>query len=128
MYLWVLRQQEGQFFERKSCFDHSKRVVKLRPVRDVARDVAETLAAMANADGGTLVLGVEDDGTVSGADYPEDRLKVLRAAAKTHIRPPVRVRIVREREPVRRISDTIEKEAEEMPLSIQTVKNTEISG
>ncbi len=54
---WVLRQQEGQFFERKSCFDRSKG--KLRPVRDVARDVAKTLAAMANADGGVLVVGIE---------------------------------------------------------------------
>ena len=90
---WIFHQQEGQFFERKSCFDRSKGKVKLRPVRDVARDVAETLAAMANADGGTIVLGVEDDGKVTGVDYPEDRLKVLRAAPKTHIRPPVRASI-----------------------------------
>ena len=88
---WVLRQHEGQFFERKSCFDRFKG--KLRPVRAVARDVAETIAAMANADGGALVLGVEDEGAVSGVDYPEDRLRVLRAATKTHIRPPLRVRI-----------------------------------
>jgi ATP-dependent DNA helicase RecG len=88
---WVLRQQEGQFFERKSCFDRLKG--KLRPVRAVARDVAETLAAMANADGGVLVIGIENDGTVSGVDYPEDRTKVLRAALKTHIRPPLRARI-----------------------------------
>jgi ATP-dependent DNA helicase RecG len=73
---WVLHQQEGQFFERKSCFDRLKG--KLRPARAVARDVAETLADMANADGGALVIGVEDDGTVSGVDYPEDRLKPLR--------------------------------------------------
>ena len=58
---WVLRQQEGQFFERKSCFDRLKG--KLRPVRAVARDVAETLAAMANADGGVLIVGIEDDCT-----------------------------------------------------------------
>ncbi|MCX5916925.1 MAG: putative DNA binding domain-containing protein [Deltaproteobacteria bacterium] len=88
---WVLRQQEGQFFERKSCFDRLKG--KLRPVRAVARDVAETLAAMANSDGGALVIGIENDGTVSGVDYPEDRLKVLRAALKTHMRPPLRARI-----------------------------------
>jgi hypothetical protein len=37
--------------------------------------------------------GIEDDGTVSGADYPEDRLKVLKAAPKTHIRPPLQSRI-----------------------------------
>ena len=49
---WVLRQQEGQFFERKSCLDRLKG--KLRPVRAVARDVAETLAAIANGDGGFL--------------------------------------------------------------------------
>ncbi len=90
---WILHQHEGQFFERKSCFDRSSGKAKLRPVRDVARDVAETLTAMANADGGVLVLGIEDDGPVSGADYPEDRLKVLLAAPKTHIRPPVRARI-----------------------------------
>ena len=87
---WILYQQEGQFFERKSCFDRSQGKVRRRPVRDVAWDVAETLAAMANADGGALVLGIEDDGAVSGADYPEDRLKILRSAPKTHIKPAVK--------------------------------------
>ena len=90
---WILYQQEGQFFERKSCFDRSQGKVRRRPVRDVAWDVAETLAAMANADGGALVLGIEDDGAVSGADYPEDRLKILRSAPKTHIKPAVKARI-----------------------------------
>lgn len=90
---WILNQQEGQFFERKSCFDRSQGKVRRRPVRDVARDVAETLAAMANADGGALVLGIEDDGAVSGADYPEDRLKILRAAPKTHVKPAVKAQI-----------------------------------
>jgi hypothetical protein len=64
---WVLRQQERQFFERKSCFDRLKG--KLRPVRAVARDVAETLAAMANADGGALALAVKDDGMTSRLIY-----------------------------------------------------------
>lgn len=90
---WILHQQEGQFFERKSCFDRSQDKVRRRPIRDVAWDVAETLAAMANADGGALVLGIEDDGAVSGADYPEDRLKILRSAPKTHIKPAVKARI-----------------------------------
>jgi len=92
-FTWVLHQQEGQFFERKSCYDRSKGKPKLRPVRDVTRDLAETLAAMANADGGSLVLGIEDDGAVSGADYPKDRLKILHSAPKTHIRPSLRVHI-----------------------------------
>jgi ATP-dependent DNA helicase RecG len=90
---WVLHQTEGQFFERKSCFDRSGGKAKRRTARDVARDIAETLAAMANADGGALVVGIEDDGAVTGADYPEDRLKVLKAAPKTHVRPGLRPRV-----------------------------------
>ena len=56
-----------QFYERKSCFDRLKG--KLRPVRAVARDVAETLAGMANADGGALALAVKDDEMTSRLIY-----------------------------------------------------------
>jgi ATP-dependent DNA helicase RecG len=81
---WVLKQTEGQFFERKSCYDRSTGVPKRRPAKDVASDVAETLSAMANADGGTLVLGIEDDGiTISGVDYPPDRLEVYSMPPRT---------------------------------------------
>ena len=45
---------------------------KLRKAKDVARDVAETLSAFANSDGGTLLLGVDDDGSISGVDFPEE--------------------------------------------------------
>jgi len=90
---WVRHREEGQFFERKSCYERTAAGVRLRPVRHVARNVAETLAAMANADGGILILGVEDDGAVSGVDYPDDRLAVLRRAPKTHIDPPLKARI-----------------------------------
>jgi len=44
--------EEGQFFERKSAMDRSGSRAKQRKAADIARDVAETLAAMANADGG----------------------------------------------------------------------------
>jgi len=33
---WIRRQSEGQFFERKSCIDHSPMRRARRPVRDVA--------------------------------------------------------------------------------------------
>ena len=41
---------EGQFFERKSCFEQSERKIRHRNAADAARDIAETLSAMANAD------------------------------------------------------------------------------
>lgn len=70
--------EEGQFFERKSAIDRSGGRPKQRKAADIARDVAETLSAMANADGGELVVGIEDDGTVTG-----DQKRVL-AYAHAH--------------------------------------------
>lgn len=40
--------------DSKSCHDRSGGRVRRRDVRSVARDIAETLSAMANADGGTV--------------------------------------------------------------------------
>lgn len=54
-------------------------------------DVAETLAAMANADGGELVVGIENDGTVTGVSQPEDRLVTILSAprSKNYVNPPL---------------------------------------
>jgi len=87
---WLKTQQEGQFFERKSCYDRSHKRSKRRSAREVGRDVAETLAAMANADGGTLALGIEDDGTPTGMDYPHDRLDVILEAPQRLVQPPLK--------------------------------------
>ncbi len=64
--------------------------MKLRKAREVARDVAETLSAMANADGGTLALGMEDDGTPTGVGYPEKRLQVILKAPRQRVSPPLK--------------------------------------
>lgn len=69
--------QEGQFFERKSAYDRSGQRKKQRKVKEVAWNIAETLSAMANADGGELVVGMEDDGTVSGIPHAEERTRLL---------------------------------------------------
>jgi len=89
---WLRTHEEGQFFERKSCYDRADACSKLRRARDVARDVAETLSAMANADGGTLVLGVEDDGMLTGVNYPPDRLQVILQAPTRLVHPPLKAR------------------------------------
>jgi ATP-dependent DNA helicase RecG len=74
---WLKTQPEGQFLERKSCYERSGTHPRPRPIKEVARDVAEALVAMSNADGGTVVLGVEDDGTVSGVPdgYHQDAVR-----------------------------------------------------
>ena len=86
-------QQEGQFFERKSALDRTPGRPKRRKATEVARDIAETLSAMANADGGELVVGMEDDGEITGVPYIQQRLEVLRNAPRTHVDPPLRCRI-----------------------------------
>jgi ATP-dependent DNA helicase RecG len=66
----LLSAPEGQTLERKSGRIHP-------------RDLATTFIAFANADGGRLLVGVEDDGTVTGLDPYADREQVerlLRAA------------------------------------------------
>lgn len=46
---------EGQTFDRKSA--------RIEP-----KALAIIMVAMANADGGTIAIGIEDDGSVSGID------------------------------------------------------------
>ena len=85
-------QKEGQFFERKSALDRTTGRPKRRKAADLARDIAETLSAMANADGGELVVGIEDDGEITGVPHTEQRLDILRNAPRSHTDPPVRCR------------------------------------
>ncbi|MDQ7029465.1 MAG: putative DNA binding domain-containing protein [Ardenticatenia bacterium] len=89
---WLLTQEEGQFYERKSCSDRSGRRPKRRNAREVARDVAETLSAMANADGGVVALGIEDDGTPTGVNYPQKHLQKILDAPRKLVSPPLKIR------------------------------------
>jgi ATP-dependent DNA helicase RecG len=71
----LLQREEGQFLEFKSLWDLGEgtaRAVSRRAVRDW---IAEQTAAFANAEGGTLVLGVDDDGTPSGHGYPDEAIE-----------------------------------------------------
>ena len=83
--------EEGQFFERKSAWDRSSQRPKSRKAADIARDIAETLCAMANADGGELVVGIEDDGTATGIALAADKLRLLLGVPKdrNYVSPPL---------------------------------------
>lgn len=88
----LLQRDEGQFVEFKSLWDLSgdtKRCLDRREVRDF---IAENIAAFANADGGTLLLGVNDDGTPSGHGYPEDVVTEFLAVPNRRLRPAVPIR------------------------------------
>ena len=84
--------REGQYLERKSAFERpGGGKPKPRHPKAVAKDVAETLAAMANADGGELVVGIEDDGTPTGLPFSENGIDLLLRAAgeQNYVHPPL---------------------------------------
>ena len=75
---------ESHFREFKSALEGPGRR-RPRKVASVATDIGETLVAFANADGGTLLVGVEDDGVVSGIDYADADVAVLLNAPTSHV-------------------------------------------
>jgi ATP-dependent DNA helicase RecG len=76
---------ESHFREFKSALDGPPGFKAARPPKDVAVDIGRTLVAFANADGGELLIGVEDDGSVSGLPYDPAQLEILLAAPHTHV-------------------------------------------
>lgn len=76
---------ESHFREFKSAYEQIPGDQKRRDAKDIARDVGETLVSFANADGGELIVGVEDDGTVTGVPHLRDLLDIIMKAPITHI-------------------------------------------
>ena len=79
-----LRLGEGHFQEFKSALDGESNDKKPRRLTLICRDIAEALVAFANADGGALLIGVEDDGTMTGVPHDNDdvqtRISILALA------------------------------------------------
>ncbi|MDR2042378.1 MAG: ATP-binding protein [Tannerella sp.] len=55
---------ESYYHEWKSAFEGPDGNKKPRDVKEVRYDMAKTLAAFSNADGGELFVGIEDDNTI----------------------------------------------------------------
>lgn len=91
----ALSQGEGQFREFKSAWDRRAdppRKLNWKRLRD---KIADAVAAFANADGGLLFVGVEDDGRPSGHAYPDEAVEGLLATPESRLRPTVRCRTAR---------------------------------
>jgi ATP-dependent DNA helicase RecG len=53
--------------------------------KKICEDIAEALVSFANADGGEILIGVEDDGTITGVPHSDQEIKSMIEATKTHI-------------------------------------------
>ena len=75
---YYLNQPEGQTYDKKSG--------RIEP-----KALAVTMVALANADGGTIAVGIEDDGTVSGIDGMTEHINDLLRVPFDYCIPSVNV-------------------------------------
>lgn len=85
----LLRQERGQFLEFLSAFEYRKGAAKKKPLEELCREVARLLGGMANADGGTLLVGVEADKSVTGIPYGADEVREIAQAPQALLTPPL---------------------------------------
>jgi ATP-dependent DNA helicase RecG len=83
-----LSQDEGQHFDRKSLFHGPPGEKQPRDRREVRDQVARYVAGFANAEGGVLILGIEDDHTITGHRLSAKALETLLAVPQARLQPP----------------------------------------
>ena len=64
---------EGQHLEFKRKVSQPEKIVR-------------EMIAFANSEGGTLLIGVDDDGSLAGVKYPDEELLMVRQALDKHMR------------------------------------------
>lgn len=57
--------------------------------RDFVDNIKKTIVAFANTDGGTLFVGIDDDGTVAGVSNPDETLLRITNSIRDSIKPDV---------------------------------------
>ena len=57
--------------------------------REYVEDIKNTIVAFANCDGGTLYIGVNDDGTACGVDNVDDTMLRVTNAVRDAVRPDI---------------------------------------
>ncbi|MBF0517692.1 MAG: ATP-binding protein, partial [Nitrospirae bacterium] len=81
----TIRLGESHYSELKSALKGKEESKKPRIVKEICLDIAETLVSFANADGGDLLIGVEDDGTITGIPHSDDDINTMFNAVNTHL-------------------------------------------
>ena len=70
-------------------FSTEKQILERKSARVKAVDLAIPIVAMANADGGYIIIGIEDDGTITGIDAYEKNINELLRVAFDYCIPNV---------------------------------------
>lgn len=73
---------ESYYREFKSAFEGRPGNKKPREINEIKYDIAKTLVAFANADGGELFVGIEDDNSITGLPHKPEKLQQILDACK----------------------------------------------
>ncbi len=76
---------ESYYREFKNGYEGPPCNKKPRPPKDISYNVAKELVAFANADGGELFIGIEDNGEVTGLPHSDEQLNVILEASKRYV-------------------------------------------
>jgi ATP-dependent DNA helicase RecG len=85
----LLKQERGQFLEFVSAYEYRRGRTHEKSSADLAREIVRIVSGMANADGGTLLVGVEPDRSVTGIPHEHEELQSLIQAPETLLTPPL---------------------------------------
>lgn len=85
----LLKQERGQFLDFVSAYEYKKGAAQKKPGEQLARDLVRLLAGMANADGGTLLVGVEPDKSVTGIPCQPEELQAMAHSPQMLLNPPL---------------------------------------
>ncbi|HVO93425.1 MAG TPA: ATP-binding protein [Terriglobales bacterium] len=83
----LLKQERGQFLEFISAFDYRRGAGQKKREEELARELVRAVSAMANADGGTVVIGIEPDKSITGVPHDPNDLQSLIQAPQNMLRP-----------------------------------------
>src|SRR5277367_6336842 len=69
----LVAEGEGHQLEFKRKASHPEKIVR-------------EMIAFANTEGGTILIGVDDNGSLAGVKYPDEELLSVREALQKHVR------------------------------------------
>jgi len=72
----LVAEGEGHHLEFKRKASHPEKIVR-------------EMIAFANTEGGTILIGVDDNGSLAGLKYPDEELLSVREALQKHLRQPL---------------------------------------
>lgn len=76
---------ESFYREFKSAYEGPPSKKTPRKLSEIKYDVAKTLVAFANADGGELFIGIEDDHSITGVPHDDDKIRAILDSPKDNV-------------------------------------------